>query len=125
MIEPSLDHPGVVVAVAPLGGSAGGCTTYDQAPPRSASCASMRLKIVEKDIETGYVLFELAEDGKIFRGALELVRIQDDSGRAAVRLIISVADRPTYTETGLLQRLVHKLRKELPESPAPAPKPEA
>ncbi len=48
------------------------------------------LKIIEKDAEAGYVLFELAEDGKTFRGALELVRIKD-----GVRLIIRVDDRPT------------------------------
>jgi hypothetical protein len=66
------------------------------------------LKIIEKDAEAGYVLFELAEEGKTFRGALELVRIKD-----GVRLIIRVDARPTYTETGLLNRLVFKLQKEL------------
>jgi hypothetical protein len=71
------------------------------------------LKIIEKDAETGYVLFELAEEGKTFRGALELVRIKDSEGQPAVRLIIRVDDRPTYTETGLLNRLVFKLQKEL------------
>jgi hypothetical protein len=79
------------------------------------------LKIVEKDAESGYVLFELAEEGKTFRGALELIRFQDSEGRAGVRLVIRVDDRPTYTETGLLERLVAKLDRELPESPPPPP----
>jgi len=82
------------------------------------------LTIVEKDAETGYVLFDLAEDGRVFRGALELVRIRDDDGHPGVRLVIRVADRPTYTETGLLNRLVYKLQREIRESP-PAPEPPA
>jgi len=82
------------------------------------------LTIVEKDAEAGYVLFDLAEDGRVFRGALELVRIRDDDGHPGVRLVIRVADRPTYTETGLLNRLVYKLQREIRESP-PAPEPPA
>ncbi len=99
--------------------------TYEQVYPAAVRFLRIDagLKILEKDAEAGYVLFELAEEGKTFRGALELVRIEDADGRQAVRLIIRVDDRPTYTETGLLNRLVHKLQKELPESPPPPPPP--
>ncbi len=98
--------------------------TYEQVFPAAVRFLRIDagLKILEKDVESGYVLFELAEEGKTFRGALELIRIEDAEGRQAVRLIIRVDDRPTYTETGLLDRLVHKLGKELPPSP-PAPPP--
>src|SRR5690606_21975579 len=51
--------------------------TYEQVWP--AALRFLRVDegftIVEKDAEAGYVLFEVAEDGKRFRGSLEIVRI--------------------------------------------------
>ena len=82
-----------------------------------------RLKIVEKDADAGYVLFELHEENKVFRGSLELATIAKD-GRTYVRFVITVDDRPGYVETGMLERLERKLRVELGSpSPAPTPKP--
>jgi hypothetical protein len=80
-----------------------------------------RLKIVEKDAEAGYVLFELHEDKKTFRGSLEIATILRD-GRQYTRFVVTVEDRPSYQETGMLERLERKLRIEL-GSPAPAPSP--
>jgi hypothetical protein len=77
--------------------------------------------VVEHSAEAGYVLFDLAEDGKKFRGALELVRIQDDDGRAAVRLVLRVADRPGYIARLIMERLERKLRAELGDPPPPPP----
>ncbi|HUH01062.1 MAG TPA: hypothetical protein VML75_03645 [Kofleriaceae bacterium] len=83
------------------------------------------LEILEKDRDSGYVLFELAEDRKTFRGALEVVQIIDQDGRAAVRLVLRIEDRPSYMEAGILDRMVRKLRAELgpPVDPPPPPPP--
>lgn len=83
-------------------------------------------EITEKAREEGYVLFAVAEEGKVFRGALELVKTKDDSGRKSVRLVLQIEDRPSYMEQGILTRLERKLRDELGEpGPAPAePRPE-
>lgn len=85
------------------------------------------LEILEKDRDTGYVLFELAEERKTFRGALEVVQIVDQDGRAAVRLVLRIEDRPAYMEAGILDRMVRKLRAELgpPVDPPPPPPPPA
>lgn len=96
---------------------------YDQVWP--AAVRFLRLDegftIVEKDGEAGYVIFELSEDGKQFRGALELVRIRDDDRRPALRMIVRIEDRPSYMELGILDRLERKLRTELGPPPEPRP----
>ncbi|ACY15947.1 hypothetical protein [Haliangium ochraceum] len=74
--------------------------------------------IAEKDADAGYVIFTVAEDGKEFRGTLEIVRIDDD-GVSALRLFLGIEDRPAYTEQGILDRLERKLRVELGSPPAP------
>ncbi len=82
-----------------------------------------RLKIVEKDADAGYVLFELHEEKRVFRGSLEIATIVTE-GRNYTRFVVTVEDRPEYLEIGMLQRLEHKLRVELGSpSPAPTPKP--
>lgn len=80
-----------------------------------------RLKIIEKDADAGYVLFEVREDKKTFRGSLELIELEKD-GRHIIRFVVAIEDRPTWVEIGLLNRLERKLRIEL-GSPAPAPTP--
>lgn len=77
------------------------------------------LKILEKDADAGYLLFELREDGKTFRGSLEVMTVVVE-GRTLVRFVMQVEDRPSYTEIAMLTRLERKLRSEL-GSPAPAP----
>jgi hypothetical protein len=71
--------------------------------------------ILEKDAETGYVLFELPDDGKLYRGALELVVTTDDPPK--LRLVLQIEDRPDYMEVGMLDRLERKLRDELGAPP--------
>ena len=81
------------------------------------------LKIIEKDADAGYVLFELREDGKTFRGSLEVIDVTKD-GRHAVRFVMQIEDRPAWLEVELLDRLERKLRAELgTPAPAPTPKP--
>jgi len=81
------------------------------------------LKIIEKDAEAGYVLFEFQEEKKTFRGSLELIEVVKD-GRRLVRFVVAIEDRPSWVEIGLLNRLERKLRTELgTPAPAPSPKP--
>ncbi len=79
------------------------------------------MKVVEKDADAGYVLFELKEDGKTFRGSLEVIDATKD-GRHVVRFVIAIEDRPAWLEVEMLTRLERKLRAEL-GAPAPAPSP--
>ena len=79
-----------------------------------------KLKIVEKDVDTGYVLFELVDDGKTFQGSLQLSRARDLDRREATRLGLKIGGRPSYVEEALLEKLEQKLRSELGD-PAPAP----
>jgi len=77
------------------------------------------VKITEKDADAGYAMFELRDDGKLFRGSLEIVSMQRD-GRAVVRFVLQIADRPSWLEIAMLTRLEAKLRAEL-GSPSPPP----
>ncbi len=79
------------------------------------------LKIIEKDADAGFVTFELREERKTFRGALEVVTIVRE-GRTLVRFILQIDDRPSWIELGMLKRLEAKLRAEL-GAPAPEPSP--
>jgi hypothetical protein len=84
-------------------------------------------KVTEKDADAGYVLFELRDDGKTFRGSLEVVTIVRD-GRNLVRCVLQIEDRPSWSEIAMLTRLETKLHEELgaplPPPPPPAPKPD-
>jgi hypothetical protein len=74
------------------------------------------LKIVDKDPEAGYLIFELTQDKKVFRGSVEVIAASKEHG---VRFILDVSDRPSYVELAMLERLERKLLAEL--GPAPSP----
>ena len=79
-------------------------------------------KVIEKDADAGYVLFEIVDERKRYRGSLEVLTIKVD-GRSSVRFVISIPDRPSWMEIAMLQRLERKLRAELGSpNTAPAPK---
>jgi len=80
------------------------------------------VRITEKDADAGYVLFELRDDRKMFRGSLELVSLVRD-GRSVVRFVLQIADRPSWLEIAMLGRLETKLRAELGAPTPPAPEP--
>lgn len=98
--------------------------TFEQVWP--AALRFLRLdegcEIVERDMEAGYVIFDLEQKDKKFRGALEIIRIDDQDGKPTVRLIMRIDNQPNYTEAGLLRRFESKLRNELGE-PRPRPPP--
>lgn len=95
--------------------------TYEQVWPAAVRFLRVDegVTILEKDADTGYVLFEIEDDKKMWRGALEVVRIEDSAGRPAVRLILGITDRPSYVESLLLKKLVRKLVAELGHPPPP------
>jgi hypothetical protein len=105
---------------------------YDKVWPASVRFLRIDagLEIIEKDVDSGYVLFTLEEEGRVFRGAMELIRRKDSRNRDAVELIIDIEDRPSYMEHALLDKMLKKIRLELglpkdpdsPPAPAPAPK---
>lgn len=82
------------------------------------------LTIVERDPEVGYILFDLEEDRRRFRGSLELIRTEDQEGRAAVRLVLHIEGRPNYVELGILDRMLARIRDEHGDPPPPPPPPE-
>lgn len=96
---------------------------YPREPAWAAAVRFIRvdakLKITEKDADAGYVIFELHEENKTFRGSLELVDTVKD-GRHVVRFVLTIEDRPEWVEIALLDKLEQKLKAEL-GSPAPAP----
>jgi hypothetical protein len=77
------------------------------------------VKVTEKDAEAGFVTFEMRDDGKIYRGALEVVTVTRD-GRSEVRFVLQIEDRPSWLEIAMLRRLEAKLHVEL-GAPSPAP----
>jgi len=96
--------------------------SYDQVFP--AAVRFLRIdegvKIVERDTEAGYIVFELTDDGTTFEGYFEIARVHDTDGRKAARLIVRINDRPEYMEQGLIDRFGIKLRSEL-GAPVPPP----
>jgi len=82
-----------------------------------------KAKILEKDADAGYMLFELRDEGKTVRGSLELATVTVD-GRPSVRFVLQIDDRPSWLEVAMLQRLERKLRSELGAPPAPPKKKE-
>jgi hypothetical protein len=100
---------------------------YPRDPAWAAAVRFVRvdagLKVIEKDNDAGYVIFEYSEDKKTFRGSLEVIEVVKD-GRKLVRFVMTIEDRPSWVEIELLTKLERKLRAELgTPAPAPTPKP--
>jgi hypothetical protein len=74
--------------------------------------------IREKDVDAGYVLFELVEGQRKYRGSLELVRATE-SGREATKAIFSLPDLPRHFEILLSDKLAEKVREDLGAPAAP------
>src|SRR5687767_3700276 len=79
-------------------------------------------KLLDRDADAGYVMFELKDDGKTYRGSLEVVAIVVD-GNPSVKFVMTLVDRPPYMELAMLKRLEQKIRAELGSPNPPKPKP--
>ncbi len=85
--------------------------------------------IIEKDADAGYILFDLVEGKRHFRGSVEVLPVvKDGKDGSSVRFVIQIADQPSYIEMAMMERLERKLRDELgapisvaPPSRTPAP----
>lgn len=78
-------------------------------------------EIREKDESAGYILFDLTEGSRKYKGSLELVRTSDE-GREATRAIFSLPDLPRHYEVLLLDKLALKVREERGTPPPPPPR---
>ena len=78
--------------------------------------------IRDKDVDSGYVLFDLPEGGKTWKGSLELVRTNDPEGRESTRVVVTLADLPRHFEGVLLDKLALKLKEEYGTPAAPPPR---
>ncbi len=77
-----------------------------------------KAKVIEKDSDAGYVLFEIKEDGKSFRGSLEIITVMTNN-QPNLKFAINIIDRPLWREAGMIDRLEKKLRHELGSPPPP------
>jgi hypothetical protein len=76
--------------------------------------------IKDRDQAVGYFLFDYRDDGRMYPGSVELVRIEDQGG-GPIRAVIQIPAMPSYIERMLLDKLKKKLVDEFGE-PAPPPK---
>lgn len=83
------------------------------------------LPIREKDESAGYVLFDYADGGKTYHGALELVGLTDEDGRASTQISVSLAGLPRRFEGAILDGLAVKVREERGPPPGPRHQPHA
>jgi hypothetical protein len=77
--------------------------------------------IKDRDESVGYFLFDYKDDGRLYPGSVELMRIEDQGG-GPIRVVIQISAMPSYIERMLLDKLEKKLVHEYGE-PAPPPKP--
>jgi hypothetical protein len=87
-------------------------------------------KILEKDKDAGYVLFEYKDGESKHTASLEMVRTARDN-KLFVRARLQIENQPRYVEAVLIDRFIRKLKDEYGEPPpaasvvAPAPLPTA
>lgn len=102
-------------------------STVDQAyPPEPVWSAAvrflrvdMRFPVLEKDKEAGYILFDYIQDTKVYKASVELMALDDGSGRPGSRLIVTIPELPRHVEAVLLDKLMRKLKEELGAPPPP------
>ena len=79
--------------------------------------------IKDRDQAVGYFLFDYKDDGRMYPGSVELVRIEDQGG-GPIRVVMQIPAMPSYIERMLLDKLKKKLMNEYGEPVAPPKKPE-
>ena len=79
--------------------------------------------IKDRDQAVGYFLFDYKDDGRLYPGSVELIRIEDQGG-GPIRVVMQIPAMPSYIERMLLDKLEKKLISEYGEPPAPPKKPE-
>lgn len=94
--------------------------TYRDAQVWSSAVRFLRVdrqyKVLEKDRETGYLLFEYKDGGRTHLASLELVPAVVDE-RHVVRARLRIDSMPSYVEVVLLEKFLRKLKTEYGEPP--------
>lgn len=80
------------------------------------------LTITERDPSIGYFTFEYREGNRTMPGSMEIIPTEID-GRHGARIVVQVAQMPTYVESMILTRLGRKLRDEFGEPVAAVRRP--
>jgi hypothetical protein len=75
-------------------------------------------KILEKDRDAGYVLFEYKDGATTCTASLEMVSTARDN-KLFVRTRIQIESQPRYVEAVLIDRFVRKLKDEYGDPPPP------
>jgi hypothetical protein len=75
-----------------------------------------RYKIVEKDKQTGYLLFEYKDEGRTHPASLELIPTVIEE-RKVVRARLRIEGMPTYVESVLMDKFLRKLKREYGDAP--------
>ena len=123
----------VAAAVMATSGDASARATYESpySYPRTWNAAlrmlrvDMGLNITEKDVDTGYVLFDYRspESGKkVSPGSMEVLHGNDDD--SVVRVVVQIPAMPQYHEQALIDSLAQKMKAEYGEPPPKKKKPE-
>lgn len=81
----------------------------------------MGFSIVERDRESGFLLFTYRDTTRSSSASIELVPTQV-SGVSGVRVVVQIASMPTYMERHLLTRLDRKLHDDYGEPRRPQPR---
>ena len=74
-------------------------------------------RILEKDKDTGYVLFEFTDSGRTTNGALEVLKVVRND-REYVRVQLNLQGQPKYVESLLFNKLERKLKNEYGVAPS-------
>ena len=77
-------------------------------------------RIVERDRETGFLLFAYGTPTRPVQGSVELVPYRA-GGQDGCRIIVQVSNMPTYVERHLVGQLTRKLHDEYGDPPPPPP----
>jgi hypothetical protein len=77
-------------------------------------------RIIERDREAGYLLFEYKDGGRDCSGSLEMIPVVE-SGRQYIRARLQIPTMPSYVEVVLFDKLERKLRNEYGDPPPAAP----
>lgn len=79
----------------------------------------IKVEIIEKDLESGYVLFEMTHDKKSYQGSAEIIERPPENKSYDVSLIIDIPQRATYVESMIADKIKIRLREDygLPPSP--------
>ncbi len=82
----------------------------------------MGYRILERDREVGYLLFEYTEGGSDRSGSFEMIPTVE-SGRQYVKVRLQIPSMPTYIEVVLFGKFERKLLNEFGDPPTAAPVP--